>query len=502
MNETLAAAIELALEAVPKIVAAVLALIVALGVWRVLGTLGAHVAFDPNEGWNAYHAAAAMSGRALYPPPQSYFINNYPPLSFYLVGALGSATHDNIIAGRIISLFSFLAIAGGIWQAARLMRCSDISAITAILFFMICLLVGSDYVGMDDPQLLAHALEIGALVVLLQPSENNWLAALLFVIAVFVKHNLVAMPLAVTVWFAIYDRDRAIRFVAAGLVFALVGLAAFHWIYGGGLPAHLTSARTYSFALLIANASDWLVWGAVPVLVVGALVALHREDEFVIFCALYAGLSIAIGVALSGGAGVDTNVFFDADIALALGVGLAIDRFDMRSAWRPAAISAALLLPLAVGLYLRADEDWRDPDYWAHPMSEEDALSRSDIVFLASHPGPALCETLALCYWANKPAEVDTFNAGEAIATGSVSDAPLIQKIQSRAYAVMEFDTMEPFALGPRVHAAVLAAYRVDHTNDDGVFLVPNTPEVNQVSPVRKPHKKNPRRHSAQPSPH
>ena len=49
--------------------------------------IGLHVPLDPNEGWNAYHALAAMSGQALY--PHDLMVNNYPPLSFYVVGAAG-----------------------------------------------------------------------------------------------------------------------------------------------------------------------------------------------------------------------------------------------------------------------------------------------------------------------------------------------------------------------------------------------------------------------------
>src|SRR5947209_10161883 len=69
---------------------------------------------DPNEGWNAAHALAAMAGGTLYPSPQSLMVNNYPPLSFYIVGALARLTGDAVIAGRILSLISFLAACGGI----------------------------------------------------------------------------------------------------------------------------------------------------------------------------------------------------------------------------------------------------------------------------------------------------------------------------------------------------------------------------------------------------
>ena len=78
---------------------AVLALAAAALLARDIIAVPAHVPLDPNEGWNAYHALAAMAGRGLYPPPGALMINNYPPLSFFLVGALGRITGDMIVAG-------------------------------------------------------------------------------------------------------------------------------------------------------------------------------------------------------------------------------------------------------------------------------------------------------------------------------------------------------------------------------------------------------------------
>ena len=94
-----------------------MALFCALGLWRAIATMGLRLPIDPNEGWNAYHAAAAMAGAPLYPGAQSTMINNYPPLSFYLAGALGRVLGDNIFAGRIVSLLSFFFVTFGIFAA-------------------------------------------------------------------------------------------------------------------------------------------------------------------------------------------------------------------------------------------------------------------------------------------------------------------------------------------------------------------------------------------------
>jgi len=68
------------------------------------------VPLNYNEGWNAYHAAQAMSGTPLYPPADSLLSNNYPPLSFYIVGIAGRVVGDNVIAGRLVAFASFLTV--------------------------------------------------------------------------------------------------------------------------------------------------------------------------------------------------------------------------------------------------------------------------------------------------------------------------------------------------------------------------------------------------------
>ena len=463
--------IDRAAEAFPTVVMALFAVVCAAGLWRVVATTGLHVPLDPNEGWNAYLAAAAMAGHA-YPDAHSYFVNNYPPLSFYLVGALGRAVGDSIIAGRIVSLVAFLCVAAGIFQAARIMGCRALHAAFASLFFMAWLIVSSDYVGMNDPQLLAHAIQIAGLLLVLRRTPNDIAAAGLFVVALFVKHNLVAMPVAVGIWLLLEDRARARRFIGAGFSFLLLGLVLFRIVYGDSLLSHLASPRSYSSRLLLGNLKEWFVWGGITITANGYLLLSRLNDRYVALVGPYATIAFLIGCVFSGGGGVDVNVFFDADIALSLSVGL-IFHHAQRVALR-SAVALLLLVPLSVGLFhASSGEDWRDPDYWLHPMADEAATAQGDIAFIKARFGRALCETLSLCYWAGKRAEVDVFNTGQQFATDARSNADLIRQIDAHAFSTMEFDTLDPFALGPRVKAAVLKSYRIDHKNDEGVFFVP-----------------------------
>lgn len=453
----------------PLLVIAVLAAFCAAGLARCVLILGLTVPLDPNEGWNAYHAAAAMKG-TLYPAAGSFMVNNYPPLSFYLVGVLGSWLNDNIVAGRLVSLLSLTAVAAGIHAAARRMGCERWQALFAALFFVGGMLVFTDYVGMDDPQLLAEAIAMAGFVLLLrQPREAERLAAaaLLFVLAVFVKHNVIAMGLAATAWLFLTERKSAVRLALFGLGFSAAGLVIFRLVYGASLPSFLLTPRSYSLAQAWSGLKDWLAWGAVPLAGLIILGARRGGDPHVRLCLIYAALGLFFGAGFLGGAGVDVNAMFDADIALALGTALAMNR--LTEGKRGVVAAAAFAAPVMIA----AAGTMSDADEWFHPMRDEALQARSDIAFLALHPGPAACATLTFCYWAHKPATLDMFNLGEDFKTGARRDSGLVRLIEARHFAVIQLDPDAPEPLGENVAKAIKRAYRLDHADDDGEFYVP-----------------------------
>src|SRR5215469_15196231 len=65
-----------------------------------------NIEIENNEGWNAYFADAAMGKMPLYPSSAQLITNNYPPLSFYVVGLAGRLIGDAVLAGRLLSLFA------------------------------------------------------------------------------------------------------------------------------------------------------------------------------------------------------------------------------------------------------------------------------------------------------------------------------------------------------------------------------------------------------------
>ncbi len=73
-----------------------------------------NIEIENNEGWNAYFADAAMGKMPLYPSADQLITNNYPPLSFYVVGLVGRLVGDPVLAGRLLSLIAVVAIAAAI----------------------------------------------------------------------------------------------------------------------------------------------------------------------------------------------------------------------------------------------------------------------------------------------------------------------------------------------------------------------------------------------------
>ena len=288
-------------------------------------------------------------------------------------------------------------------------------------------------------------------------------------LAVFVKHNVIAMAAAAAVWLAVYDRRSALRLVVFGITFLLCGLILFRFVYGTGLLAQLISARTYSLDNLHLGFDRWLHWSLVPLVGLTVLASVRWSDRYVRLVTFYAAFGAILGVGFLGGAGVDVNVMFDADIALALGTALLLDRIA-HGAFAPVA-AGVYALPLLFGAW--TNSDWRDADSWLHPMRDEASLAQKDIAFLAARQGQALCEMQSICYWARKPAAVDVFNVGQQFDTGARSDIPLVAAIEARHFSVIQFDPDSPYSLGENVHDAVARAYRLDHEDDYGSFYVP-----------------------------
>lgn len=334
------------------------------------------------------------------------------PLSFEFLGVL-SQRFDPIVAGRLIALASLAAVAVLTFEASRRLGATAIGAATGALW-LLAVHAGYFhwYVGMNDPQWLGHALGMAGLVLLLllpgEPSSARLAAvAVLLVAAGFVKHNLLPLPVAITAWLLI-ERPRAGTrlLVIASLVLASA-LVACHLRYGAafldnvlGMELH----RPWSFRDMLMPERVWLrplMAGAAAVVFLAPRARGPGAARFVV---LYAGVSLTWGAFTAGGLGVDVNAFFDLSIAAALALGTAFDSAASRWGWAvPLLVLCAPVLALPERVHsLRT---------WRATGEAQVREMRDDVARIAATNGPVFCETLALCYWAGKPDDVELFSA-------------------------------------------------------------------------------------------
>ena len=447
-----------------------------------LWSITVRVPVSYNEGWNAYHAETAIAGGMLYPPRDALISNNYPPLSFYVVGALGRLAGDNVIAGRFVALVSLLVVAGNIALVLRALGATRTeSGFAALLLLTYAAAFFRSYVAMDEPQWFGHALMTGGLAIFVRRRGRESVTSLrllvpaLMVAGGFVKANLVPLPLAVLIWCAIYDRAEFRRWLVIGTTLTALISAICYLRFGSDFIADvLFHPRPYSLTRLLIGTRKALS----PLFLLAAggvcLCALAGRKPLARLILLWAALGAAFGIAFTGGAGVNYNAFFDFAIASCVAAGLLLSELKQRG-MRQFALPIVMLLLALPPLVRVPGRIGEFAGYTGH-RAEQHEEGREDIAFLAARPGPAACEMLALCYWAGKADEMDFFNTEQKIISGIVRPGSLIEKLNERIYGAIALTTNAPREeqLPAEVMARIRANYRTARLSTNGwTILVP-----------------------------
>jgi hypothetical protein len=417
---------------------ALIGAVAAAGLVEPLLSLTRFVPLDPNEGWNALLARIAMHGGTLYPSPAAgQVINNYPPLSFYIVGLAGRAVGDNIFAGRMLSLASMLVVAGNLGLWLRASGAGSRSAwLGAGVFTAFAVTYAQSYAGMDDPQWLAHAIMTSGLVVIWRGQAGSRaiaIAALLMLAGGWTKHLLIPLPIATTWWLLRRSRPAFLTWVGVGAVL-LGATALLVWaLYGPAFFESLHSARQYSLRHGIKEFRQALR-GLAPLIALSlALIAASRSEPRE-FALVYLGAAAAVAFAAAGGTGVDINAFFDLMIAASLCTALAADAFWDRYG---AAVTLILGVCLAQSAASAAPAALRD----LRNLDALESRTLADVRLIARlGQGRAACETPELCYWANQDFRVDFFNYGQRLLVGKAPLADCAAVFDGRSIPLIQLD--------------------------------------------------------------
>ena len=406
-----------------------------------------------NEGWNAYFAARAvgLASGPLYPPADTMVFDNYPPLSFYLVGLFGRwVVGDLIVAGRIVALSSLLASAALLGACVAMLggdRRGGLSAAVLLLLYVATFF--RDYVAVDEPQWFGHALMLGGLAVLLRgqaagrfPAGQVATAALLMTAGGFVKHSLVGLPVAVTIWLALVRPRAAATWLAAAVGGVAVGLVLTGMVHGHAAFDDILRHRRVFQANRAFLAIKRLL-PLLPLMLVAGLAYRRREsgDQAMLFAGLFVSISLVVGVVQRIGEGVNYNAYFEATIALCLTTGLAVSR-SLAPPASPGAIGIGptllagfAALPLLLTMPGHLGQAWRD-------IAGGGARVRSwrpVIASVAASPTMVGCQDLSICFWAGKPFAVDTFNLNQSVLTGG-SIARFDALARAHAFGLFQYD--------------------------------------------------------------
>ena len=450
---------------------AVAVTIVALALGR-LWWLPAHAAHNVNEGWNAGHLARAFGAGALYPAPDALIANNYPPLSFIVVGLAERLIGDAIIAGRAVSLLSEIAVGAAVYvSVGRLTGERRWAMAGALLFAVVAVTLLRKYLVMDDPQWLGQAMMACALVWVMPRRAGERISLIAVVAAAglvvaggLVKHNIVALPIAMTLWLWIVDRQAFRIWALTGTTLALAACAGMFALWGSDVFADvLAPARSYSAGRMAAHGAPLLLFVLPGLLACRPLWTVWRKDQRALLPVLLLAVAIPTAILQRSGDGVDINATFETVFALAIAVpaGCALRR---TASWRwlgIAALPAIVLVPVAAAASAR------------ELMERDAAVGRWQpfIARIAATSGPVACDDQALCHWAGRRSALDFFAVKQRLLKG---DVPAFgAALDRREFALITMRSENPGWHENRLIPAIRARYRTIYVAGGSELLVP-----------------------------
>jgi hypothetical protein len=143
----------------------------------------------------------------------------------------------------------------------------------------------------------------------------------------------------------------------------------------------------------------------------------------------------------------------------------------------PEAVAAAVALVASAGLLWAIPSKLAEVRTWAQAVEARERKVAADIAYLAAVEGPVLCETIALCYWAGKPYEVDILILKRKLLSGAMSDGEFRRLIDGGYFKAIQFHsegaTGRTRRLPPSANDYILLRYESRANQMGGSFLTP-----------------------------
>lgn len=409
-----------------------------------------NVEIENNEGWNAYFADAAMGKMPLYPSADQLITNNYPPLSFYIVGLVGRLLGDPVLAGRLLSLIAVIAIAIAISLGVRQLGGSAVAARISAAFFVATMSrFFISYVGMNEPQLLGEAvMAFGFLGFLRARSNDRGYVGPVLVMALagFIKHNIIAMPVTAFLWLGLYRHREAVKCFCVAAIAIIAGTTICYILFGQNFFLGIFSPRRYSLKAALGSFRD-LEWVSVALLACLYNGWARRRDRNIQLCSCLITLALVSYFLQRGGDGVDINAQFDLVIALAIGLGLAFTQASLwpiarplRSGWAQSILLLGLCVRLLASKQLQPVRLVFDRSF-RNEITMRARVMTDSIERVRRIPGDVTCGKYVLVnYRAGKPFVVDAFNTEQRILAGALPKDAIAARVAAGTLTIVEVD--------------------------------------------------------------
>jgi hypothetical protein len=330
---------------------------------------------------------------------------------------------------------------------------------------------------------------LGALVsyVARPPGRLNLLrTAFLVVLGGFVKHSLLAIPIAITFDLA-FGSPRRLPFwlvSCAGFAAGFLGLTQI--VAGGDFIDHLMSPRRFEWYGARYHLMKYLRLFKFPLTVIVLSATLFLAADRMILAA-WGIISIITATILSGFEGTSYNMFQDAAVFLGIAAGVMMSELRKSEFRGRLARVLTSALPFLVAQPILA----RVPDtvvqvYDRRALLESDRKRQetflADAKFVSDKQGPAICENLLLCYVAGQPFILDPFNSRQSILSGRLDQGELIRRIAAREFAVIQLHA--DICDDPTTQSCHILHYRqkVDRFTDEVLYAIDQYYEVTRRS--------------------
>jgi hypothetical protein len=226
-----------------------------------------------------------------------------------------------------------------------------------------------------------------------------------------------------------------------GVSFLALSIAANMLVGGRFFISHLLTSRAFSFEQLrnlfiafysplglpLAISVFWSIW------------QLQSRQARVI--SYYFFSSLLIDAVFGGGSGVSQNTYFDNLLAMSIITGACLDSLwkapipGLGKGGRWGFLVPVLLYSSVVFTF----GSWGiNLPRMISELPERQRQFEAEVSFLVARPGPALCESLILCYDAGKPYIYDPFNSTRLVRLGKLDSSEIVKQIAEKKYGAIQ----------------------------------------------------------------